>query len=420
VVLAARGRLGRGSDVKVIVIGAGFAGACTAWLLRERLGAQVTILEQDQLPGGMLRTLHTPEGLPYEYGPRVVSVFRGTPGILPFLGQFLKLEERRIYQGTRLRPEWPVIPFPVDRTSLGQLPCGAQIERELAGIAAAGRPPAEGNLEEYLESALGPTLTALAFAGFNCKFWGRRLSEMPAAWGKLRRLDRIAAVGDFRLPSEAPHYYPRGGFNPLFAQLLDGFEVRYGSRVTNVARNERGITVASGGAELRADLVIATAPIDALLGFRFGALEWRGYRVEVQVHADAAQAELGRAPDGIPFAWLYTPWLETPVCRSTDFAAIHQGAVRSGPSVVLREIPDDGVRMYPVWWEDEKFYRYLGEASRIRGLVPLGRLGLYKYVTMDSTLAMTERLIDVLERYLAAAAPERFEIARHVRGDWSN
>ncbi|HEY8518382.1 MAG TPA: FAD-dependent oxidoreductase [Candidatus Binatia bacterium] len=406
--------------MKAIVIGAGFAGACTAWLLRERVGAEITIVEQDQVPGGMLRTSYTREGLPYEYGPRVVSVFRGTARILPFLRQFLKLEERRIYQGTRLRPGWPVIPFPVDRASVGKLSCGEQVARELAEIAAAGEPPSEENLEAYLRTSVGPTLTELAFEGFNRKFWGRRLCDMPAEWGKLRRLERIAETGDFRLPSEAPHYYPTGGFNPLFDQLLERFDVRYDCRVTSVVGDGRDVVVTCDDGELRADLVVATAPIDALLGYRFGPLEWRGYRVETEIAPDPERAELGRAPDGVQFAWLYTPWAETPVCRTTDFGVIHQGEKRSGPSVVLREIVDDGVRMYPVWWEDEKFYRYLAEATRISGLVPLGRLGLYKYVTMDSTLAMAERLLDQLERFLAASADERFELARHVRGDWSN
>jgi UDP-galactopyranose mutase len=86
--------------------------------------------------------------------------------------------------------------------------------------------------------------------------------------------------------------------------------------------------------------------------------------------------------------------------------------------VILREIVDDSVSMYPVWWEDERFYRYLEEASRIQGLIPLGRLGLYKYVTMDSTFAMAERLVQSLESYLGADPGQRLEILRGIRGDW--
>ena len=409
--------------MRIVVIGAGFAGACVAWMLRAERGARVTLLEQEPVPGGMLRTLSTAEGLPYEYGPRVVSVFRGTPDILPFLGALLVLEERRVYQGTRLRPDYPVIPFPVDRESLLALPCGAQIAREWAAIAARGAPPGERDLRDYLESSVGPTLTELAFEGFNRKFWGRRLEEMPAAWGKLRRLERIADAGDYRLPSVAPHYYPVGGFNPLFDTLLAGFDVRYGTQVLRVESDARGATAVTDAGELSADLVISTAPIDALLGFRFGPLEWRGYRVEVEVAEGPARRALGTAPDGVPFAWLYTPWSETPVCRTTDFGVIHHGhggAARDRPAVLLREIVDDRVAMYPVWWQDETFYRYLAEVASLGAVIPLGRLGLYKYTTMDSTYAMARRLVRSLDRYRAGTPAERLQILREVRGDWGN
>ncbi|MCC6380193.1 MAG: NAD(P)-binding protein [Burkholderiales bacterium] len=409
--------------MRVLVIGAGFAGACAALLLRESLGAEVLLVERGAAPGGMLRTLHTREGVPYEYGPRVVSVFRGTPDILPFLRRFLALEERVVYQGTRLRPDFPVIPFPVDLESVRRLPCGATIERELAAIREQGAPPGERDLRDYLETSVGPTLTGLAFEGFNRKFWGRPLQAMPAVWGKLRRLERIASTGSYRLPSEAAHYYPPGGFNPLFERMLDGFELRCGVTVTRIEADAGGATVETDAGALRADLVVSTAPIDAMLGFRHGPLEWRGYRVEVDLADPAREAPLGTAPDGVPFAWLYTPWAETPVCRTTDFGVIHHGprmADRPGPTVVLREIVDDRVSMYPVWWEDERFLRYLDDAARVPNVIPLGRLGLYKYTTMDSTYAMALRLAGSLGDYLRGSHARRVEILRAIRGDWGN
>jgi len=164
--------------------------------------------------------------------------------------------------------------------SLRRLPCGERIERELAAIREAGRPASEGDgsLREYLESSVGPTLTELAFDGFNRKFWGRRLEDMPAERGKLRQLGRIAEVGDFRLPSSAPHYYPAGGFNPLFEAMLEGFDVRTRTRVERIEGDSRGATVVTDAGDLPADLVVATAPIDALLGYRFGPLPGLGLR----------------------------------------------------------------------------------------------------------------------------------------------
>jgi UDP-galactopyranose mutase len=109
-----------------------------------------------------------------------------------------------------------------------------------------------------------------------------------------------------------------------------------------------------------------------------------------------------------------------PGIRTTSFGVIHHGAGYTGASVVLREIVDDGVRMYPVWWEDERFRRYLEAAAAIPGLVPLGRLGLYKYVTVDSTYAMALRFRDTLDEFLGGDRARRHELLQHFRGDWQN
>ena len=153
------------------------------------------------------------------------------PTSLPSCGGSSTSRSGEIYQGTRLRPDYPVVPVP-GRSR--EPPRAARAGRRSNGSwprSARGRAARRSaTCRDYLESTVGPTLTELAFEGFNLKFWGRRLEDMPAEWGKLRRLERIAEVGDFRLPSLAPHYYPAGGFNPLFEQLLDGFDVRAGVR----------------------------------------------------------------------------------------------------------------------------------------------------------------------------------------------
>jgi UDP-galactopyranose mutase len=346
-------------------------------------------------------------------------VFRGTPDILPFLRHFAELRERDIYQGTRLLPDYPVIPFPVDRVSLQNLPCGKEIEREWRAIRAAGHKPDETNLKTYLQTSLGPTLTRLAFEGFNKKFWGRSLADIPAEWGKLRRLERIPETGEYRLPSLAPHFYPQGGFAPIFKKLLADVDVRYDTRILGLDPAGTGFLVTTRSERFHADLVVSTAPIDETMGYRFGRLAWSGYRTQADV-SEAPNDRLGLAPDGTPFAWTYTPWLQTPVCRVTDFGVIHHGPDHRGPRVILREIPDPEVRMYPVWWEADHFQAYLNEVARFPGLVPLGRLGMYKYLTMDSTLGMAQRFVTSLEGYLSASESDRASILREIRGDWQN
>jgi hypothetical protein len=156
------------------------------------------------------------------------------------------------------------------------------------------------------------------------------------------------------------------------------------------------VTVSTDAGTFTADVVLATGPIDEMLGYRHGPLEWRGYRVEPEVVSAGSDSRLGRAPDGVPFSWVYTPWRETEVARTTDFGVIHHGA----------DAADD--------------HPSVEQASASARVIPLGRLGLYKYVTIDTTYEMVRRLLANLERYLGGRARERFDVLREVRGDWDN
>ena len=53
-------------------------------------------------------------------------------------------------------------------------------------------------------------------------------------------------------------------------------------------------------------------------------------------------------------------------------------------------------------------------------MAPLGRLGLYKHVTTDSTFAIVERLLDALPSYRQAHAEKRLRLLKQIRGNWNN
>jgi len=76
--------------------------------------------------------------------------------------------------------------------------------------------------------------------------------------------------------------------------------------------------------------------------------------------------------------------------------------------------------MYPVWWEADRVEAYLRHAAGLPGFVPLGRLGMYKYLTTDSTLGMVQRFLEVLEAYMVADADERLALLHRIRGAWQN
>ena len=195
----------------------------------------------------------------------------------------------------------------------------------------AGTPPAEGRPQASTWSPrVGPDPHRAGVRGLQPEVLG------PPAGGHAGGLGKAAPAGadrrGGRVPAAqpAPHYYPSGGFNRLFEQMLAGFDVRTGVRVERsdaTAGRDRG---RHGDGEITADLVVATAPIDALL--RPPVRAARVARLPGRGRGDRRrQRRARRAPDGVPFAWLYTPWPETPVCRTTDFGVIHHGPERSGP-----------------------------------------------------------------------------------------
>ena len=57
---------------------------------------------------------------------------------------------------------------------------------------------------------------------------------MPAEWGKLRRLERIAEVGEYRLPEPAPRTTTRSGASTVFERMLAGLDVRMDTPVREV------------------------------------------------------------------------------------------------------------------------------------------------------------------------------------------
>ena len=235
----------RKTRMDIVVVGAGFAGACAALdAARAATTRPSRSSSSETWPAACCGRSRRRRACRTSTARGWSASFAGRLMSFPSCGDSSTFTSVEVYQGTRLRPDYRGDPVP----GRPREPPAASVRRpdpaaSCTAIQEAGEPPARGRPREYLESSVGPTLTELAFEGFNRKFWGRRLEDMPADWGKLRRLERIAETGDFRLPSTAPHYYPAGGFNPLFDQMLDGFDVRTGTRVERIERDHRGSTI---------------------------------------------------------------------------------------------------------------------------------------------------------------------------------
>lgn len=171
---------------------------------------------------------------------------------------------------------------------------------------------------------------------------------------------------------------PSDGYNAFFARLVDhpNIEVRCNAAfgLGDLKRVPRGVRVYYSGA------------IDALFGYRFGALPWRTLRFETERRkvADAQGTSVVNYVDA-----------DVPWTRQHEYKHYHpewREVMEKGETIVCRE--------FSATWKpgDEPYYpvndaasaallaRYQAETAKIPNLVVGGRLGSYKYFDMDKSI----------------------------------
>lgn len=184
---------------------------------------------------------------------------------------------------------------------------------------------------------------------------------------------------------------PIEGYNALFDRMLthDNITIR-----TNAEFSVEGLKFKVGNEELPKVPVYYSGPIDALLGYKYGALPWRTLRFETDrvPLADAQGTSVVNYVD-----------MDVPFTRQHEFKHYHPEpigplsqaeSIKSGEETIL-------MREYSATWKlgDEPYYpvnnkesasllkKYENEAAKIPNLVIGGRLGAYKYYDMDRAIA---------------------------------
>ena len=166
---------------------------------------------------------------------------------------------------------------------------------------------------------------------------------------------------------------PVGGYTQMVAKMLEGTEVRLGEDYLEHKAELDAL----------AEKVVYTGPIDAYFGYKYGALEYRKVRFEVEELAKPSYQ--GNAVVN------YTD-RETPYTRIIEHKWFEQGSGEPGKTVISREYsaewkPGDEP-YYPV--NDEKngalYEQYKALAAQEPNVLFGGRLGEYKYYDMDQVI----------------------------------
>ena len=361
-------------DKRVLIVGAGFAGAVYARELAEA-GYLVDIIDQrDHIGGNAYDHVDSNGVRVHKYGPHLFHTSNAE--VIAWLGRFSVLTPYRHSVSARL-PDSRLVPLPINRETLETLfdTRLASEEEAEALLAAQADPVAEPrNAGDYLRSRIGPRLTDLFFRPYTRKMWGLELEDMDASVVKRIPL-RLDYSRDY-FPNDTFQVLPRDGYTALFTAILDHPNI-------SVTLNQ------SFDDSLRKDAgwCFNAMAIDAYFDCALGELPYRSIRFhhETRPQAEVTGTAVVNYTDAGPFTretrWCLLPGHDT-------------GAGTGGTTVTVEEpcsYQDNGYeRYYPVKTADgryqEIYRRYAAEAAKIERMTFIGRCGTYQYLDMHQVI----------------------------------
>jgi len=259
----------RGATQRVIVIGGGLAGLCTAYEL-QALGHTVTVLEAQMRPGGRVRTLREPfaPGLYVEAGAeQIPGAHEITQHYARVLGLTLlsnrTVGTRPLYhvRGTRvLDGDAAVWPFALtdEERRLGRLGLFRKYVEDAVAQVRAGFPQQTVRALEELDRqtpgawlrsrGASPAAADLMTLGFGTDFGS-------AASFVLHSVNSRGSIQTYRI---------EGGNDRLPREFATRVDVKYGVEVAAVRQDDRGVEIVvrgRGGSDaLRADRAVCALP----------------------------------------------------------------------------------------------------------------------------------------------------------------
>ena len=273
------------AEPRVIILGAGPAGLGAAARLRQSGRAGVTVLEQQETPGGNAGSFDF-GGLRVDYGSHRLHP-ACDPAILDDIRRLLgeELLDRPRHGRIGLRGRW--IHFPLHPADLflrldRAFALGAARDMVLQPFRRNGQADTFGDV---LRASLGPTICDDFYFPYARKIWGKSAYELSGiqarrrvSAGSFTKLLRkvFSQVPGLKPPGAGRFFYPRQGFGQIseaYAALASrhGAELRYRTRVTQLIRPASAdgpwkvqLEREGHAEQLEADYLWSTIPITAL------------------------------------------------------------------------------------------------------------------------------------------------------------
>ena len=371
--------------MRYCIVGAGFSGAVIGRALTEA-GHRVLVIDERAAVAGNCACERDAETgvMVHVYGPHIFHT--GNARVWDYVrkyGDWIPYTHRvQAVSGGR------VFSLPVNLLTINQFFNKAMSpEQARAFIAAKARNIDQpSNFEEQALSMIGPELYHAFFRGYTRKQWGLDPTRLPASI--LKRLPLRFNYDDsyFAHPHQA---MPRHGYTEVVKAILaaPGLELRLSTRFEDL--------------DERFAHVIYTGRIDRYFDCEYGRLGYRTLDFEVFRGKGDMQgtAVLNYCDEEVPFTRItehkhFSPWERDQFEGSVLYREFSR---QCGP----QDIP-----YYPIRQTDEEamLRKYVERAEATPGVSFVGRLGSYRYLDMDVTIA---EALDASDRMVAAIGAGR-------------
>jgi len=370
--------------MRILIIGAGLSGCTIARLLKER-DHDVFVIEKENYVGGLCITKLTPDGLKYEpFGARTFHTKYNY--VKEFITRFDEFNGYIHRKGMILNGH--LFPFPITKQAINQFKEKDQIIEELKN-----RPSKinQLNFETACISIFGKTLYNYFIKNYTSKMWGIEPIKLTAEWAP-KRLE-LREEEDDRLFKDQWQGLPKHGYSYLLERIIKGIPIQFNRATFDPEKF---------------DIVISSAPIDKILNYKYGKLEYRSLKFEYK--SDELWENDSYGTINLPQHPVYI--------RKCNFKILHKES--SDHNWIQYQQPvvsDENNRpMYPMNTEanNELFDKYLKEICKTN-ICPIGRLGLFKYLDMDKAVAIAYEMPEIVESFKKLSAMEKYDRIRDIR-----
>lgn len=357
--------------MKILVVGAGLSGCTIARTLHDRFH-DVQIIEKKDRIGGLCVTDVDENGLKYEpYGARTFHC--KDQETIDFVTRFDPFNGYTHRKGMIIKNQ--LYPYPITRKAIEKF----SEEREQIFDELDNRPKKinKSNFETACISIFGKTLYGYFIENYTRKMWGTDPKNLTSEWAP-KRLELRETEEDGLFLNQWQGL-PKAGYSVFLEKMIEGIPLKL-----NTVKYDN----------MDYDLVISSAPIDELLDFKYGKLAYRSFDFDYKKDEPWEHPLYGtiNLPDHDEYV------------RKCNFKILHKQD--SEHNIIQYQKPvaldDNHMPMYPVSTKENGRLakKYLKKACKLRNILPIGRLGLYKYLDMNTAVASSIQFADLAERYL--------------------